>query len=82
MTNVTLPFVFTLYGASYNGVNLSSNGNAQFGNRVNRGRGRQFQGSVTYTFANSALNAAPYSFTAYPAQIRYWLSGAPEPAKL
>ena len=41
-----------------------ANGNAQFGNRVNRGRGRQFQGNVTYTFANSALNAAPYSFTA------------------
>jgi hypothetical protein len=41
-----------------------ANGNAQFGNRINRGRGRQFQGSVTDTFANSALNAAPYSFTA------------------
>ena len=31
---------------------------------MNRGRGRQFQGNATYTFANSALNAAPYSFTA------------------
>ena len=37
--------------------------NAQFGNRINRGRGRTFQGSAYYTFGNSVLNARPYSFT-------------------
>ena len=30
VTNVTLPFPFTLYGTGYNSVNVSSNGNAQF----------------------------------------------------
>jgi hypothetical protein len=40
------------------------NRNVQFGNRINRGRGRQFQGSIFYTFGNSVLNARPYSFTA------------------
>jgi hypothetical protein len=30
VTFVTLPFAFSLYGASYTGVNVSSNGNAQF----------------------------------------------------
>jgi hypothetical protein len=44
------------------------NRNVQFGNRINRGRGRQFQGSVFYTFGNSVLNARPYSFTA-PTEI-------------
>ncbi|HTA44423.1 MAG TPA: TonB-dependent receptor [Bryobacteraceae bacterium] len=39
------------------------NRNLQFGNRINRGRGRQFQGSVYYTVGNSVLNARPYSFT-------------------
>jgi trimeric autotransporter adhesin len=39
------------------------NRNVQFGNRINRGRGRQFQGSVFYTIGNSVLNARPYSFT-------------------
>src|SRR5207253_7708769 len=29
-TNLTLPFAVSLYGASYTGVNVSSNGNAQF----------------------------------------------------
>ncbi|HWD97448.1 MAG TPA: carboxypeptidase-like regulatory domain-containing protein, partial [Bryobacteraceae bacterium] len=40
-----------------------ANRNTQFGNRVNRGRGRSFQGSAYYTFGNSVLNARPYSFT-------------------
>jgi hypothetical protein len=40
-----------------------ANRNAQFGNRINRGRGRTFQGSAYYTFGNSVLNARPYSFT-------------------
>jgi len=39
------------------------NRNLQFGNRVGRNRGRQFQGNVFYTFGNSVLNARPYSFT-------------------
>jgi hypothetical protein len=39
------------------------NRNAQFGNRINRGRRNQFQGSVFYTIGNSVLNARPYSFT-------------------
>jgi hypothetical protein len=30
VTNLALPFPFTLYGQSFNSVNLSSNGNAQF----------------------------------------------------
>src|SRR5205823_7856737 len=30
VTNITLPFSFSLYGASYTSVNVSSNGNAQF----------------------------------------------------
>jgi hypothetical protein len=30
ITTLTLPFPFTLYGQSFNAVNLSSNGNAQF----------------------------------------------------
>jgi hypothetical protein len=30
VTNIALPFVFTLYDQSFNSVNLSSNGNAQF----------------------------------------------------
>lgn len=40
------------------------NRNAQFGNRVGRNRGRQFQGNAFYTIGNSVLNARPYSFTA------------------
>jgi hypothetical protein len=39
------------------------NRNVQFGNRINRGRRNQFQGSVFYTIGNSVLNARPYSFT-------------------
>jgi len=38
------------------------NGVTSFGNRAGRGRGPQWQASVTYSFANSALNARPYSF--------------------
>ena len=38
------------------------NGVTAFGNRAGRGRGPQWQASVTYNFANSALNARPYSF--------------------
>ncbi len=40
-----------------------ANRNVQFGNRINRGRGQQFQGSIFYTIGNSVLNARPYSFT-------------------
>jgi hypothetical protein len=40
-----------------------ANRNTQFGNRINRGRGRRFQGSAYYTLGNSVLNARPYSFT-------------------
>lgn len=40
------------------------NRNTQFGNRIRRGRGRQFQGNAYYTIGNSVLNARPYSFTA------------------
>ena len=39
------------------------NRNAQFGNRINRGRRNQFQGNAYYTIGNSVLNARPYSFT-------------------
>lgn len=38
------------------------NGVTAFGNRAGRGRGPQWQASVNYNFANSALNARPYSF--------------------
>ncbi len=41
-----------------------ANRNLQFGNRINRGRGRQFSGNVSYTIGNSVLNARPYTFTA------------------
>ncbi len=41
----------------------SANGRGQFGNRVNRGRGQQWQLSANYSLGNSALNARPYSFT-------------------
>jgi hypothetical protein len=41
-----------------------ANGRGQFGNRVNRGRGQQWQLSAFYSLGNSALNARPYSFTA------------------
>ena len=40
-----------------------ANRNLQFGNRINRGRGRQFSGNVSYTIGNSVLNARPYTFT-------------------
>ena len=58
------------------------NRNVQFGNRINRGRGRQFQGNIFYAFGNSALNARPYSFAqgtpapkAAYASNRYGFSG-------
>jgi hypothetical protein len=37
------------------------NGTTSFGNRAGRGRGPQWQASLNYNFANSALNARPYS---------------------
>ncbi len=37
------------------------NGVTAFGNRAGRGRGPQWQASVNYNFANSVLNARPYS---------------------
>jgi len=36
------------------------NGTTAFGNRAGRGRGPQWQASLTYNFQNSALNARPY----------------------
>jgi hypothetical protein len=36
------------------------NGTTAFGNRAGRGRGPQWQASITYRFQNSALNARPY----------------------
>jgi hypothetical protein len=41
----------------------AANGRGQFGNRVNRGRGQQWQLAANYSLGNSALNARPYSFT-------------------
>ena len=40
------------------------NGVTSFGNRAGRGRGPQWQASVTYNFANSALNARPFDYSA------------------
>ncbi len=51
-------------GGGRGGRGAAPNRNFQFGNRINRGRGRQFQGSAYYTVGNSVLNARPYSFTA------------------
>ncbi len=50
-------------GGGRGGRNAVPNRNLQFGNRINRGRRNQFQGSVYYTVGNSVLNARPYSFT-------------------
>ena len=50
-------------GGGRGGRNAVPNRNLQFGNRINRGRRNQFQGSVYYTIGNSVLNARPYSFT-------------------
>jgi hypothetical protein len=38
------------------------NGTTAFGNRAGRGRGPQWQASLVYTFANSALNARPFNY--------------------
>lgn len=38
------------------------NGTTAFGNRAGRGRGPQWQASMVYTFANSALNARPFNY--------------------
>ncbi len=46
------------------------NRNFQFGNRIARNRGRQFQGNAFYTIGNSVLNARPYSFTAGPEPLK------------
>ncbi len=50
-------------GGGRGGRGGGPNRNFQFGNRINRGRRNQFQGSVFYTFGNDVLNARPYSFT-------------------
>ena len=39
------------------------NGVTSFGNRAGRGRGPQWQASIVYTFANSALNARPFDYS-------------------
>ncbi len=44
------------------GAGRGPNGITAFGNRAGRGRGPQWQASLNYNFANSALNARPYSF--------------------
>ncbi len=44
------------------------NGVTAFGNRAGRGRGPQWQASVNYNFANSALNARPYAYAVANAQ--------------
>ncbi len=49
-------------GRAGNAGGRGPNGVTAFGNRAGRGRGPQWQASVNYTFANSALNARPYSF--------------------
>ncbi len=49
-------------GRGGRGGQALANGRAQFGNRINRGRGQQFRLTAMYTFGNSALNARPYSF--------------------
>jgi len=40
------------------------NGITAFGNRAGRGRGPQWQASILYSFANSALNARPFDYVA------------------
>ena len=50
-------------GGGRGGGPPSANGRGQFGNRVNRGRGQQWQLGGFYSLGNSALNARPYSFT-------------------
>ncbi len=50
-------------GRSGRGSTTAANRNTQFGNRVNKGRGQSFQGSVYDTLGNSVFNARPYSFT-------------------
>src|ERR1019366_3642940 len=49
-------------GPGGRGGGRGPNGVTSFGNRAGRGRGPQWQASVNYNFANSALNARPYSF--------------------
>jgi hypothetical protein len=51
-------------GGGRGGRGQAPNRNLQFGNRINRGRGRQFSGNAYYTIGNSVLNARPYTFTA------------------
>ncbi len=49
-------------GPGGRGGGRGPNGVTSFGNRAGRGRGPQWQASINYNFANSALNARPYSF--------------------
>jgi hypothetical protein len=44
------------------GGGRAPNGVTVFGNRAGRARGPQWQAGLNYNFANSVLNAAPYSF--------------------
>jgi hypothetical protein len=46
------------------------NGITSFGNRAGRGRGPQWQASVNFNFANSALNARPFNYEAGPIPVK------------
>ena len=67
-------------GGQRQGGPRAANGNAQFGNRINRGR-NQWRLSANYTLRNSAFDARNYSLTgntvakAAYAQNRYGFSG-------
>jgi len=53
VTTLALPFSFTLYGQSFNAVNLSSNGNAQFT-------------TTDATFTNQCLPWTQHDYTIFP----------------
>ena len=53
VTNVPLPFSYTLYDQAFTSVNLSSNGNAQFT-------------TTDAAFTNQCLPSAAHNYTIYP----------------
>ena len=53
MTTIALPFPYTLYDQTFNSVNLSSNGNAQFV-------------TTDTTFTNVCLPWAAHNYTIFP----------------